>query len=72
MLDKRSIRGNVKIFIEGNLITDKNIIINESATWKEHETNLFKKMLKQGGNFKIGGRRYSIKTEIKYDGQFDR
>ena len=42
------------------------------ATWKEHETNLFKKMLKQGGNFKIGGRRYSIKTEIKYDGQFDR
>tara|TARA_B100001094_G_C17612124_1_gene521741 strand:- start:133 stop:339 length:207 start_codon:yes stop_codon:yes gene_type:complete len=66
MLDKRAIRGKVQIYIEGKLVNDKMIIINESLTWQEHEENLFRKMLKQGGKFKIGGRRYQIITELKF------
>ena len=66
MLDKRSIRGKVQIFMEGKLINDKDTIINESLTWKEGELNLFKTMLRQGGKFKIGGRRFHIITEMKF------
>ena len=72
MIDKRSLNSKAKVFIEGKLITNKEIIVNESISWTEREMNLFRKMLKQGGNFKIGGRKYSIKRELKYDGQFDK
>jgi hypothetical protein len=71
MLDKRSLNSKSKIYMEGNLITDKEIIVNESIAWSENEITFFKKMLKQGGNFKLGGRRFQIKKEIKYEGQFD-
>jgi hypothetical protein len=71
MLDKRSLNSKAKVYMEGKLITNKEIIVNESISWNEVELNLFRKMLRQGGNFKIGGRKFKITRDIKYEGQFD-
>jgi hypothetical protein len=60
MLSKQSIRGKTKIFMNKKLITDKEVIIKESESWTEPQVNFFKKMIKQGGNFAIGGRKYFI------------
>ena len=60
MLSKQSIRGTVKIYMNKELIKDKETIINESQSWTEPEVILFKKMLKQGGKFALGGRKYHI------------
>ena len=60
MLSKQSIRGKTKIFMNKKLITDKEVIIKESKSWTEPQVNFFKKMIKQGGNFAIGGRKYFI------------
>lgn len=60
MLSKQSIRGTVKIYMNRELIKDKETIINESQSWTEQEVIFFKKMLRQGGKFSIGGRKYSI------------
>jgi hypothetical protein len=60
MLSKQSIRGTVKIHMDGELIKDKETIINESALWKDKEVEFFKKMIKQGGKFSISGHKYFI------------
>ncbi len=59
-LSKQSIRGNVKIIMNNTLIEDKDILIKESETWTDKEIILFKKMLKQGGTFSVGGRKFFI------------
>ena len=41
MLDKRSLNSKSKIYMEGNLITDKEIIVNESIAWSENEITFF-------------------------------
>ena len=66
MLDKRAIRGKVKIYMQAKLINDKDVIINESATWTEGELAFFKVMLRQGGEFKVGGKKFKIITELKF------
>tara|TARA_R110001592_G_scaffold165443_2_gene399855 strand:- start:272 stop:484 length:213 start_codon:yes stop_codon:yes gene_type:complete len=60
MLSKQSIRGTTKVFMNKELITDKEILIKESESWTESQLNFFKKMIRQGGNFSIGGRKYFI------------
>tara|TARA_R110000822_G_scaffold105509_2_gene233324 strand:+ start:475 stop:687 length:213 start_codon:yes stop_codon:yes gene_type:complete len=60
MLSKQSIRGTVKIHMDGELIKDKETIINESSLWEEKEVDFFKKMIKQGGKFSICGHKYFI------------
>jgi|TARA_R110001606_G_scaffold365787_1_gene520751 hypothetical protein len=60
MLSKQSIRGTVKIYMNKELITDKEVLINESESWAEEEVIFFKKMIKQGGKFSVGGRKYFI------------
>tara|TARA_R110000796_G_scaffold10371_1_gene34483 strand:+ start:2414 stop:2626 length:213 start_codon:yes stop_codon:yes gene_type:complete len=60
MLSKQSIRGTVKIIMDGKLIEGKESIINESSLWEEKEVDFFKKMLKQGGKFSLNGHKYSI------------
>jgi hypothetical protein len=60
MLSKQSIRGTTKVFMNKELITDKEILIKESESWTEPQLNFFKKMIRQGGNFSIGGRKYFI------------
>jgi|TARA_B100001778_G_C18504367_1_gene591174 hypothetical protein len=67
ILSKQSIRKNVKIYInqtqgkqDYKLVKNKETVIKESHSWTEQELNFFKKMLKQGGKFSVGGRRYHI------------
>ena len=43
MLSKQSIRGTVKIYMNKELIKDKETIINESQSWTEQEVIFFKK-----------------------------
>jgi|TARA_R110001592_G_scaffold358950_1_gene664561 hypothetical protein len=60
MLSKQSIRGTTQIFMNQKLVEGKDTIISESESWTEEEEVFFKKMLRQGGKFSIGGRKYFI------------
>ena len=62
-LSKQSIRGNIKIHMNGKLIDNKDVLINESETWTDKEIIFFKKMLKQGGKFSVGGRKFFVIPE---------
>ena len=59
-LSKQSIRGNVSINMNGTIIDDKDVLIKESQTWTDKDIIFFKKMLKQGGKFSIGGRKFFV------------
>lgn len=58
-LKPQSIRKNVQILLE-NKLTEKQTILELSENWTEQQENFFKKMLKQGGEFKIQGRKFKI------------
>ena len=58
-LKPQSIRKGVQIYLEGKL-TEKQDIIKLSKDWSEPQINFFKKMLKQGGEFKIKGNKFII------------
>lgn len=58
-LKPQSIRKGVKILLD-DIKTDKQTILELSETWSESQENFFKKMLKQGGEFKIKGRKFNI------------
>lgn len=62
MLSKQSIRGNVQVFIDNELAT-KDQLINLSKFWSDNEEILFRKMLKQGGKFKIQGKKFQVIPE---------
>ena len=62
MLSKQSIRGNVKIFLEDELL-NKDHVLEFSKEWSEKEELLFRKMLKQGGIIRIQGKKFKIKNE---------
>ena len=62
MLSKQSIRSNVKILMNEETPT-KDQLIELSEGWSENEEILFRKMLKQGGNFRIQGQRFKIMLE---------
>mgnify|MGYP000421351352 CR=1 FL=1 len=38
--------------------------ISRSEDWNEIQENLFRKMLKQGGTFKVAGIKYKIEIEL--------
>ena len=65
MLNKQSIRRTTTIYMDKSLIKDKEILIKESEKWTELQEILFRKMLRQGGNFSIGGRKFLITHPIK-------
>ena len=60
MLSKQSIRGTTRIHMNGELITDKEVLIAESESWTEKEVIFFKKMIRQGGKFNVSGKKYFI------------
>ena len=64
MLSKQSLRSNISITINDQPTT-KDELISLSSTWSENEEILFRKILKQGGNFKIQGKSYKIRVEEK-------
>jgi|TARA_R110000796_G_scaffold181887_1_gene298468 hypothetical protein len=56
-LKPQSIRKNVRVIWNGEPIS-KQEIIDMSVYWSEIQINFFKKMLKQGGTFKINGNQF--------------
>ena len=62
MLSKQSIRGNVKILLDDEVLT-KDQILEFNKKWSEKEELLFRKMLKQGGIIRIQGKKFKIENE---------
>tara|TARA_R100000742_G_C4224150_1_gene47173 strand:- start:296 stop:559 length:264 start_codon:yes stop_codon:yes gene_type:complete len=73
-LKKQSIRKNMNILVEGKSILKEELILI-SEGWSEIQENFFRKMLKQGGKFKIKGIRYEIElikdSKTRSDGTKD-
>jgi len=61
MLSKQSIRGNVKISLDDEVLT-KDQILEFNKEWSEKEELLFRKMLKQGGIIRIQGKKFKIEN----------
>ncbi len=58
-LSPQSIRNNVKITWNGEPIS-KQEIIDMSTLWNEKQIMFFKKMVKQGGTFKVDSNKFKI------------
>ena len=65
-LKKQSIRKNMNIMVNDDYISKEELIII-SESWSEKQENFFRKMLKQGGKFKVAGVKYEIKIEERID-----
>lgn len=74
MLSKQSIRSNVSILLNEETTT-KDHLIELSKGWSENEEILFRKMLKQGGDFRIQGQKFKMSIEenttLNSRGNFD-
>jgi preprotein translocase subunit SecB len=67
MLSKQAIRSGTQISVNGESIS-KEDLIHLSEKWNEKEETLFRKMLKQGGVFKIQGITFKIMVlDVIYD-----
>ena len=64
MLSKQSIRSEVQVLANGEPIS-KEELIAMSETWSENQEVFFRKMLKQGGKFKINNVSFHITTVEK-------
>jgi hypothetical protein len=64
MISPQSIRKGITIKFD-NVVVDKATIIKASEEWKENHEILFKKLLKQGGSFKINGILVDVKPADK-------
>ena len=64
MISPQSIRKGIIIKFNG-VEVDKATVIKASEEWKESHEILFKKLLKQGGNFYIKGVLVEVKPEEK-------
>ena len=73
-LKKQSIRQGVHVLIDGELAT-KEELITLSESWTEKKEVFFRKMLQQGGNFKMDGKNFKIKirdnTKMRSDTSID-
>lgn len=73
-LKKQSIRKGMYITANGNKIS-KDELISISEEWNEVQENFFRKMLKQGGHFKLKGVKYIVELEgainLRADGHKD-
>ena len=65
-LKKQSIRSKHHITVDGKTVS-KDTLITRSEDWNEIQENLFRKMLKQGGTFKVAGIKYKIEIEERND-----
>jgi len=55
----QSIRNGTTIKFDGEIV-DKKTVLTASESWTENHQILFKKLLKQGGTFKINGISISV------------
>lgn len=65
-LKKQTIRSNQTITENGEVLS-KEELIARSEEWNEVQENFFKKMLKQGGEFKIAGIKYRVALDERID-----
>jgi hypothetical protein len=64
MISPQSIRKGITIKFDGQIV-DKPTVLKASEEWSANHETLFKKLLKQGGSFKINGIVVSITPEEK-------
>jgi hypothetical protein len=64
MISPQSIRKGITIKFDGQVV-DKPTVIAASQEWSTNHETLFKKLLKQGGSFKINGILVSVTPEEK-------
>ena len=64
MMKPQSIRKGITIKFDGQIV-DKPTVIKASEEWSINHEALFKKLLKQGGSFKINGVVVSVTPEEK-------
>jgi len=65
-LKKQTIRKNQIITVNGEIIP-KEELISRSEEWSESQEKFFKKMLKQGGTFKVAGIKYKVELIERSD-----
>ena len=65
-LKKQSIRSNQSITVNGEPIS-KEELITRSEEWSEIQENFFRKMIKQGGTFKVAGIKYNVSLVERND-----
>ena len=65
-LKKQSIRKNQIITVNGEPVS-KEELITRSENWSEIQENFFRKMLKQGGTFKVAGIKYKVELIERND-----
>tara|TARA_R100000541_G_scaffold8985_1_gene16590 strand:- start:2575 stop:2838 length:264 start_codon:yes stop_codon:yes gene_type:complete len=65
-LKKQSIRSNQLITENGEPVS-KEELITRSEEWSEIQENFFRKMLKQGGIFKVAGIKYKVEIIERND-----
>tara|TARA_R110002167_G_scaffold249828_1_gene455961 strand:- start:238 stop:501 length:264 start_codon:yes stop_codon:yes gene_type:complete len=65
-LKKQSIRSNQLITENGEPVS-KEELIARSEEWSEIQENFFRKMLKQGGSFKVAGIKYKVELIERND-----
>ena len=65
-LKKQSIRSNQTILANDKPIT-KDELIAESENWSEAQENFFKKMIKQGGTFRVNKVKYNVTIAERND-----
>jgi len=65
-LKPQSIRKNMHILVDGKEIS-KDALIQLSKEWSEIQENFFRKMLKQGGTFKVAGIKYKVELKQRDD-----
>ena len=58
-LKKQSIKKHMTIYVNGSNIPKEELILI-SDSWNDKQESFFRKMLKQGGTFKINGIKYEI------------
>ena len=64
MISPQSIRKGINIKFDGHTV-DKPTVLKASEEWSSNHEMLFKKLLKQGGSFKINGVLVSVTPEEK-------
>jgi hypothetical protein len=73
-LKKQSIRQGVHVLIDG-VKASKEELITLSETWTEKKEVFFRKMLQQGGNFRMDGKDFIVKIrenlQLRSDGTKD-
>jgi len=63
-LKPQSIRKDTTVYLNDELV-EKSILIELSESWTEKEEKLFRKMLQQGGKFKLQGNSFRIVKDEK-------